>query len=256
MRLPIPPPRQGGAAILAQNTRHLSKKHAKKTALRRRSRAERTQAPADDYGREILRELERAGAPLTARELAQRLDLRAREQGAFKASIATLERSGEVVQNRAGALLVARKISLVSGRVEGHPDGHGFLVPDEGGPSVFLPAHEMRKLMHGDRASVRVSGQDQRGRPLGAIVDVLERSKRRIVGRLHDERGVLILIPEDRRIAHDILVPPDAGRKAKPGEIVTVDLIEPPAPHAQPIGRVAEVLGHYADPGKIGRAHV
>jgi len=77
--------------------------------------------------------------------------------------------------------------------------------------------------------------------------DVLERAKRGIVGRLHDEHGVLVLVPEDRRIAHDILVP-DAG-KAKPGEVVTVDLIEPPAPHAQPVGRVTEVLGHYADPG-------
>src|SRR5260370_791721 len=77
----------------------------------------------------------------------------------------------------------------------------------------------------------------------------LERAKRRIVGRLHDERGVLVLIPEDRRIAHDILVPPGEARKGKPGEIVTIDLIEPPAKHVQPVGRVAEVLGHHADPG-------
>jgi ribonuclease R len=229
-------------------------KKAKRTAMRRRARTERTNdsspaAPIDDYGREILRELEQAGEPLTPRELAQRLGLHAREQRAFKAGIAALERSGEVVENRAGALLVAKKISLVSGRVEGHPDGHGFLKPDEGGASIFLPPHEMRKLMHGDRAAVRVSGQDQRGRPVGAIVEVLERGKRRIVGRLHDERGVLVLVPEDRRIAHDILVPPDGARKAKAGEIVTVDLIEPPAPHSQPIGRVAEVLGHHADPG-------
>ena len=60
---------------------------------------------------------------------------------------------------------------------------------------------------------------------------------------------MLVLVPEDRRIAHDILVPPDGARKAKPGEIVTVELVEPPAPHAQPVGRVAEVLGHHADPG-------
>jgi ribonuclease R len=107
----------------------------------------------------------------------------------------------------------------------------------------------MRTLMHGDRAAVRVTGADSRGRPVGVLVDVLERAKRRIVGRLHDERGVLVLVPEDRRIAHDILVPPGEARRAKAGEVVTVDLVEPPAPHAQPIGRVAEVLGHYADPG-------
>ena len=101
--------------------------------------------------------------------------------------------------------------------------------------------------MHGDRVNVRVTGTDARGRPVGTLVDVLERAKRRIVGRLQDEHGVLVLVPEDRRIAHDILVP-DAG-KANAGAVVTVDLVEPPAPHAQPVGRVAEVLGHHADPG-------
>ncbi len=114
---------------------------------------------------------------------------------------------------------------------------------------MFLPPAEMREVMHGDRAAVRVSGRDQRGRLLGAVVEVLERAKRRIVGRLHSEHGVLFLVPEDRRIAHDILVPPGEAGRAKPGEVVTVDLVAPPSRHAQPIGRVAEVLGHHADPG-------
>jgi ribonuclease R len=104
-------------------------------------------------------------------------------------------------------------------------------------------------VMHGDRAAVRVSGRDQRGRPLGAVVEVLERAKRRIVGRMHAEHGVLFLVPEDRRIAHDILVPPAEAGRAKAGQVVTVDLVAPPSRHAQPIGRVAEVLGHHADPG-------
>ena len=225
----------------------MPKKRPSRTALRRRARAERREGPADDYSREILRALERAGEPLTPHELAQRLNIRSHERRAFNAGLAALERSGDIVQNRAGALLVARRIATLAGRVEGHPDGHGLLIPDERGAPVYLPPHEMRSLMHGDRANVRVTGTDARGRPVGTLVDVLERAKRRIVGRLIDEHGVLVLVPEDRRIAHDILLP-DAG-KAKAGEVVTVDLIEPPAPHAQPVGRVAEVLGHHADPG-------
>src|SRR5258706_3540037 len=226
----------------------MPKKRPNRTALRRRSRAERSDTH-EGYSREILRELERAGAPLEPDELAKRLAIRPRERRAFDEGIAALERAGEVVENRAGALLVGRRIALVAGRVDGHADGHGFLVPDAGSPSVCRPPHEMRTLMHGDRAGVRVGGRDQRGRPMGTLVEVLERARRRIVGRLHAEHGVLLLVPEDRRIAHDILVPPGEAGKAKPGEIVTVDLVAPPAAHAQPIGRVAEVLGHHADPG-------
>ena len=237
----------------------MSKKKASKTALRRRARAPRPEAPerrtaaehqaAPEYRDDILEALNRAGSPLTPDELAARLELHRRERRAFDTALAALERAGEVVQNRAGSLLVARRIALLAGRVEGHPDGHGFLVPDDGSPSVFLPPHEMREVMHGDRAAVRVGGRDHRGRPMGAVVEVLERARRRIVGRLHAEHGVLFLVPEDRRIAHDILVPPAEAGRAKAGEVATVELVAAPTRHAQPIGRVAEVLGHHADPG-------
>ncbi|TMI03030.1 MAG: ribonuclease R [Betaproteobacteria bacterium] len=219
-----------------------------KTALRRRSRAERS-VPRDRYRNEILDALNSAGAPLTAQELAARLDVKGGERRALDAALAALERAGEVVQNRAGALLVAKRIALLAGRIEGHPDGHGFLEPDDGGARVFLPPAEMREVIHGDRAAVRVSGRDSRGRAQGTIVEVLERGHRRIVGRLHAGHGVLFLVPEDRRIAHDIVVPPAEVGRAKAGQVVTVDLIAQPSRHAQPIGRVAEVLGHYADPG-------
>jgi len=204
--------------------------------------------PADPR-REILHALELADAPLTPQELAKRLRLPKNEKRRFQSLLAELERSGAVMQNRAGALLIAKRIAVVPGRVEGHPDGHGFFVPDDGGPHVLLPQAEMRQVMHGDRAAVRVTGRDHRGRPTGTIVEVLERGKRRVVGRLHTEHGVTFLVPEDRRIAHDILVPPAEAGRAKPGQVVTVDLIAQPSKQAQPIGRVAEVLGHYADPG-------
>ena len=228
----------------------MSKKKPSKTSLRRRARAERpAAAPQDAYASEILAALNRAGAPLTAEELAERLEIRRRERRAFDAAVAALERSGAVVENRAGSLLVATRLALQAGRIEGHRDGHGFLVPDDGGPQVFLPPAEMRQVLHGDRAAVRLTGRDARGRPSGEIVEVLERATRRIVGRLHSEHGVMFLVPEDRRIAQDILVPPKEAGRAKAGEVVTVELVAQPSKHAQPIGRVAEVLGRYTDPG-------
>jgi ribonuclease R len=143
----------------------------------------------------------------------------------------------------------APALGKFTGRIEGHHDGHGFLVPDGGEARVFLSAAEMRQVLHGDRAVVRVTGIDHRERPNGEIVEVLERVNRRIVGRLHSEHGVLFLVPEDRRIAQDILVPPPEAGRAKAGQVVTVELVAQPSKHAQPIGRVAEVLGNYADPG-------
>src|SRR6185503_10482702 len=122
------------------------KKKQKRTALRRRNRAERDEQ-APDAGR-ILAALNAARAPLTADELAMRMRIARHLRKDFHRALSALERAGDIVQNRAGSLLVAKRIALVAGRVEGHPDGHGFLVPDEGGASIFVPPAEMRQLMH------------------------------------------------------------------------------------------------------------
>jgi ribonuclease R len=139
--------------------------------------------------------------------------------------------------------------AIATGRIEGHPDGHGFLIPDEGGPPIVIAAAGMRQVLHGDRARVRLVGADYRGRPEGEIVEVLERGNPRVVGRLHREHGVLFLVPEDRRMPVDILIPPDQAAKAKPGQVACVELVAQPSRHTQPIGKVVEVLGGYGDPG-------
>lgn len=107
---------------------------------------------------DIVEALDREGAPLDADELASRMQVSRQDRRAFTAALADLAQSGEVVRNRAGAILVARKIALVAGKIEGHPDGFGFLAPDDGGADIYLPFVEMRKALHGDRATVRVTG--------------------------------------------------------------------------------------------------
>ena len=80
-------------------------------------------------------------------------------------------------------------------------------------------------------------------------VEVLERANSRVVGRVINEHGVMIVVPENRRLAQDILVAPGGRKKPEAGQIVTVELVEQPTKFAQPIGRIVEVLGNYADPG-------
>ncbi len=107
----------------------------------------------------------------------------------------------------------------------------------------------MSKVLHGDRVLARVSGQDRRGRPEGEIVEVIERRTDRLVGRLLNERGAMIVAPEDQRIQHDILIPPGATGDAEHGQVVVVEIVQQPQRHVQPVGRVIEVLGAIDDPG-------
>ncbi len=127
---------------------------------------------------------------------------------AFHGRLAAMERDGQLLTNRKGELCVVAKLDLVIGTVQGHPDGFGFLVPDEGGDDYFLNPREMHKVLHGDRAALRKTGIDRRGRPEGEIVEVLERANREVVGRLHEEHGIWFVVAENRRINQDMLVAP------------------------------------------------
>ncbi|MGH6609024.1 MAG: ribonuclease R family protein, partial [Burkholderiaceae bacterium] len=197
----------------------------------------------------IVTTLTAARAPLSPADLAERLQIADDGHGAFNAQLEELERAGRIVRNRAGLLLVAARANLLSGQVQGHRDGFGFLIRDDGGADLVLSEHEMAKVLHGDRVLARITGADRRGRPEGEIVEVIESRTNKLVGRLLNERGVAIVVPEDQRIQHDILVPPGASLSAEPGQVVVVEILQQPQRYVQPVGRVVEVLGAIDDPG-------
>ena len=137
----------------------------------------------------------------------------------------------------------------VKGRVEGHRDGHGFVIRDGGAGSIFLAPAEMRGVLHGDEVTVRVIRQDRKGRPEGRVLEILARPKVPLIGRLLLESGGWIVAPEDRRFGQDILIPKAGIGSARAGQVVSVELTEAPSMHAKPVGRVVEVLGEIDDPG-------
>ncbi len=198
----------------------------------------------------ILECLARQGCSLSRERLAELLDLESDEdREALRRRLRAMERDGQLIRDRRGGYAPVDKLDLVRGRVIGHPDGFGFLVPDEGGGDLFISAREMRSLLHGDRALMHVVGVDRRGRREGALVEVLERNTEQVVGRYFEERGIAFVEPENRRIAQDVLIPPDGGGTAVPGQIVVAQIIEQPTRRAQPIGRIVEVLGDHMAPG-------
>jgi ribonuclease R len=202
--------------------------------------------PSREY---VLQVVEEQGKPVSFDELCTLLDIDQVEHEMFQRRLAAMERVAQLMRNRKGSYIVPEHASLIAGRIEGHVDGYGFLVPDDGGDDLFLDAKQMSRVLHRDRALVRVTGLDRKGRREGAIVEVLERANSKVVGRVLIEHGITVVVPENRRINQDILVPPDKKTKVKAGQVVMVEIIEQPNRHAQPIGRIVEVLGNYADPG-------
>nr|MBP8035875.1 RNB domain-containing ribonuclease [Burkholderiaceae bacterium] len=198
---------------------------------------------------QILEALRTAGVPLSPEDLALRLGLSSEDTlKGFDRRLAAMERDGQLLPNRKGVLLLANKLDFVAGRVQGHRDGFGFLIRDGGGQDLFLSPREMLKVLHGDRVLVKPTGE-YRGKPEATIVEVIERRTNKLVGRFLNERGMTIVVPEDQRIKHDVLIPPGDTGGAQHGQVVSVEIVEQPTRHSQPLGRVAEILGEIDDPG-------
>ena len=202
--------------------------------------------PSREY---ILQLLTEAGCPVDVDAFAKQLAITEAEQELFQRRVGAMQRDGQLMLNRKKQLCLPDKLDLIKGRVEGHPDGFGFVVPDEGGDDLFLSPKEMHRVLHNDRVLVRVAGFDRRGRREAKIVEVLEHVNRFIVGRYYVEGGQGFLIAENRRFNQDILVPAEFANGAQSGQVVTVELTTQPGAHNEAVGRVTEVLGSYTGPG-------
>lgn len=197
---------------------------------------------------EILGILRTAASPQDAQSLAAALDVKPEEMEGLTRRLNAMERDGQIKPGRNGYYQLAHQPNFIEGRVSGHREGYGFLIPDDGSDDIFLPEKEMQKVLHGDRVQIRIVGTDRRGRPEGTIVEVLDRANTYVIGRLLNENGVWIVAPEDKRIGQDILLHGSPG-KAKTGQVVSVELIEQPSRYTQPVGKIIEVLGDIDDPG-------
>ena len=202
--------------------------------------------PSREY---ILQVMVQQGVPVFVEDLYRLLEIDKSEREIFNRRLGAMEREGQIMRNRRNALCVTEKLHLVTGTIQGHPDGFGFLIPENGGDDIFLSNKEMAQVLHGDRVIVRPVGLDRKGRPEGKIVEILSHNTQKLVGRLMREQGISFVAAEDRRIHQDIFIAPGQDMQAKPGQVVMVQLIEQPSAYAKPIGKVTEILGNYADPG-------
>ena len=203
--------------------------------------------PSREY---ILEHLEERAEPLTHLQLSTELLLFDNEsQEALRRRLRAMTRDGQLIENRGGAFGLVRKMDLIKGTIQGNKEGFGFVIPEDGSADLFLNPNQMKKAFDGDTVLARISGYDRRGRLEGKIVEVLERKRSEFVGRFYRESGVGVVIPHNRRITQEILIPPKKHKNAKDGDFVVVKVTRFAIDHVKSTGIITEVLGDVARPG-------
>ncbi len=197
---------------------------------------------------------DRVPHPATARELLRVLAVPRDERVAVTRMLKRLVSDGALVITRGDRYGLPDKMDLVVGRLDGHPSGFGFVVPErpvEGlSRDIYVPAHLLGDAMHGDRIVARVERIRDDGRAEGRIVQVIERQQQTVVGRFAlDRQRMAFVEPFDRRVTTDIRIPSGETLDAEPGDMVTLEIVQWPTPGRGPVGRVIEVLGGIDEPG-------
>lgn len=203
--------------------------------------------PSREY---ILEYMEKTGEPVTYQSLCEHMGLDSYEQAeALRRRLIAMARDGQLISNRRGAYGLVNRMELTKGRVQGNKDGYGFFVPVDGSGDLVLPNTEMQKVFDGDIVLARVSGVDRRGRKEGMIVEVLERRSSQVVGRYYWEQGFGVVVPDNRRNTHEIMIPEKDNRGAQDGQFVVAEITAYPTQRRKAVGKVVEILGDHMKPG-------
>ncbi|MEJ9211237.1 ribonuclease R [Bacillus smithii] len=194
---------------------------------------------------------EDAYKPLTVQELEKAFEIEdSSEFKDFVKALVYMEEQGLVVRTRSNRYGVPEKMNLIRGKLSGHPKGFAFLIPEEPGmDDIFIPPGDTNGAVNGDKVLVRVSNQKSGTRREGAVVRILERGVKDLVGTYSDSKYFGFVIPDDRKFSSDIFIPKTANMGAVDGHKVVVRITSYPEGRKSAEGEIIQIIGHKNDPG-------
>jgi len=196
--------------------------------------------------------------PLDKRELAKALGRKSGVRIGLNHALRELERSGEIARVRKNRYILPTAADLVTGTLQIHQAGYGFLTTEKSGePDIFIAAENTGTAMHGDRVVARIARDEPygrtKGRREGRVIRILERAHDTIVGTLQHSRNFYYVVPDDPRLVHDVYVGSAKDRRSQTaaivGDKVVVHLESWESRHVNPEGEIVEVLGPASAPG-------
>lgn len=198
----------------------------------------------------IMQYLEELGSPVKRSQLIKAFKLVDKDsQEALRRRLNAMLRDGQLLINRKGNYALVDQMALVRGHVVCHKEGYGFLIPDDGSDDVFLNPRQVRSLFPGDRVLVSITTNNEYGKREGTVVEILERSFTQVVGRYVEEKGVAFIVPSNKNLTQEIIIPKGKEANAQKGQIVVSEIISYPTERSSATGKVIEVLGEHMAPG-------
>jgi len=207
----------------------------------------------------LLRLMARPGyQPLNEMELGRKLKLSEPLLSHFPQLLKQLELDGRIARVRHDRWILPAEAALVTGVIQFHSKGFAFLLREDKGEDLFIPAEDTGTAMHQDVVVVRIQtgaapNRQFPGRQQASVIRILKRRRSTVVGTLEKSGHFYYVVPADPRYIQNIYVPAPSRDDGTPtleiGDRVVVKLEEWKSRHLNPEGVIIERLGRAGDPG-------
>ena len=117
--------------------------------------------------------------------------------------------------------------------------------------SIFVSHDSLHTALQGDIVEVELLGKKKNQKDedeyYGSVKSVVERGRKGYAGVLEEENGMVFLVPDDKKMYTDIIVPNNARLGAELGDKVIVAITDWTDSKKSPVGAVTNVLGRPGD---------
>jgi len=147
------------------------------------------------------------------------------------------------LKEKDGQFQLMQKSKFIEGVLQRRVGGKNYLVPDDGGESVFIAERNSAGALNGDRVKVVLFARRPHAGPEGEVTEILKRAKDTFVGTLQVKGKFAYLVTPDKS-DRDIFIPLSNLKKGRDGEKAVVKVVEwPDTPDRNPVGKVVDILG-------------
>lgn len=193
----------------------------------------------------IVEFLSKNDKPVKLEEIAKNVKGNIKE---FKNTIKELIRDGQVSRLKSQKYCLTKEINLLTGYIDGHPDGYAFFIPEDNTlDDLFIPPKKMNGAFHKDKVAVRI--EYFRGKKEARVVKILERGFKKVVGRIEKSTHFAHVVPFVKKIFNDIYIPKKFADNLKDNDVVVCEIISFPQGGKNPEGKILEFLGNMSDNG-------
>ncbi|MDE6389133.1 MAG: ribonuclease R [Lachnospiraceae bacterium] len=186
--------------------------------------------------------------PMKERELAAFMQVAKEEREVFRNVLQALLSEGRIQVTKQGKY-VKPDVNQPVGIFISHAKGFGFVEIEGREEDLYIPEDKTGGAFHLDRVQVTLLPGVRGKRQEAAVIKVLERGTKQIVGTYEQSQNFGFVIPDNHKIGTDIFVSKERSKGAVTGHKVVVELTSYGDERHKPEGRVTEILGHRNDPG-------